>query len=235
MAPKPDSRRVAGSANIEAVNFSTGDGKTLRGYKFAAHNQSGKRAAPAGYLLMALGNAMIADQMIHELAAFAASGYDAYVFDYRGYGNSEGRRRINAIIADYREIIADLNQRYARRLLYGVSLGGLVMMNAIGAGIEFDAAVIDSSPSRLSDHGCPARIDPVNHLSAGAATKLLVITGQRDQVLPPRQTRQLRERAAELGADTYDGEDFAHPYMDASYEVHARRRQLVQAFLLREE
>ena len=232
MAPKPDPSRVARDPHIEAVTFLTGDQKKLSGYKFSAHDESGRTVKPKGYLLMALGNAMIADQMIRELSVYASNGYDAYIYDYRGYGNSEGKRRINAIIDDYREIVSDLNGRYQRKMLYGVSLGGMVIMNVIGSGLAFDAAVIDSSPSRLSEYGCPARIDPVTHVSAEIAPKLLAITGQRDQVLSTRQTQELRQKAAEMGALTYDGADFAHPYMDSVYDVHMRRARMVQDYLI---
>ncbi len=235
MTPAPDQSRLAGDPLIEAVEFVTGDRRTLRGYKLKAHDAGRQSIQPKGYVLMALGNAMIADQMVRELSAYGSRGYDAYVFDYRGYGLSEGKRRINAIIEDYREIVADLNSRYRRKMLYGVSLGGMVMMNVIGSGAAFDAAVVDSSPSRMSVHGCPERIDPVRHLSARFASRLLVITGKQDQVLPAAQTRELRERAAVLGARTLDGEEFAHPYMDSSYKVHLRRVQLIEDFLLRLE
>ncbi len=232
MAPKPDASRIAGNTHIEAVSFLTADNKNLSGYKYSAHNINADPVAPKGYILMALGNAMIADQMIGELADYARNGYDAYIFDYRGYGNSQGKRRINAIIEDYREIVTQLNSRYDRKMLYGVSLGGMVMMNVIGSGVDFDAAVIDSSPSTLSDRGCPARIDPVGNISDATAPRLLVITGKRDQVLPPAQTRELREKAAAMGATTIDADDFAHPYMDTSYDVHVRRTKLVRAYLL---
>lgn len=233
MAPTPNPLRATGNDNIDAIFFVTGDGRKLSGYKFAAHDQGGKPVEPRGYVLMALGNAMIADQMIGELGSYARAGYDAYIYDYRGYGLSEGKRRINAIIEDYREIVADLNSKYQRKLLYGVSLGGMVMMNVIGSGVEFDAAVIDSAPSRLSTYGCPSRIDPVNQLSEAVAPKILFITGKRDQVLGPKDTRELREKGAALGAVTVDDEQFAHPYMDRSYEVQRRRARLVEDYLLK--
>ncbi|UCH47627.1 MAG: alpha/beta hydrolase [Betaproteobacteria bacterium] len=232
MAPRAKPTRATRHAHVEAVSFETGDGKKLSGYRVGAHDGSGELVEPKGYVLMALGNAMIADQMIGELSAYARAGYDAYIYDYRGYGLSEGKRRINAILEDYREIVTDLNGKYQRKMLYGVSLGGMVMMNTIGAGVDFDAAVIDSAPSRLSNYGCPDRIDPVNHLSEASATKLLIITGKRDQVLGPKDTRELREQAGAMGAKTYDGENFAHPYMDRMYDVHLQRVRLVQEHLL---
>ncbi len=232
MAPNPNPERATGRIGVEAVSFETGDGRKLSGYKFRAQDQGGKPVEPKGYVLMALGNAMIADQMIGELSRYASAGYDAYIYDYRGYGLSEGKRRINAIIEDYREIVADLNSRYDHKLLYGVSLGGMVMMNVIGSGVEFDAAVIDSAPSRLSSYGCPESIDPVSHLSKASAPKLMIITGQRDQVLGPEDTRELREKAAALGAKTVDGAEYAHPYMDRDYYVHLERQKIVEEFLL---
>jgi alpha/beta superfamily hydrolase len=232
MAPRAKPTRATRHAHVEAVSFTTGDGKNLSGYRIRAHYERDKPVEPKGYVLMALGNAMIADQMIGELAAYAQAGYDAYIYDYRGYGLSEGKRRINAIIEDYREIVADLNSNYDRKMLYGVSLGGMVMMNAIGSGVEFDAAVIDSAPSRLSSYGCPDRIDPVNQLTERNAPKLLVITGKRDQVLGPKDTREFRKKAGAMGAKTVDGEDFAHPYMDRAYDVHLQRVRLVQEHLL---
>ena len=235
MAPEPDPSRLAGDPLIEAVEFVTGDGRTLRGYKLKANDAGRNIIQPKGYVLMALGNAMIAGQMVRELSAYGSRGYDAYVFDYRGYGLSEGKRRINAIIEDYREIVSDLNSRYRRKMLYGVSLGGMVMMNVIGSGVAFDAAVVDSSPSRMSVHGCPERIDPVRHLSASFASRLLVINGRQDQVLSMAQTRELREQAAVLGARTVDDEAFAHPFMDSSYKVHTRRARMIEDHLLRLE
>lgn len=232
MAPRAKPNRATRHAHVEAVTFTTGDGKQLSGYRVQAHDDRDESTEPKGYLLMALGNAMIADQMIGELSSYARAGYDAYIYDYRGYGLSEGKRRINAIIEDYREIVTELNSRYKRKMLYGVSLGGMVMMNTIGSGVEFDAAVIDSAPSRLSSYGCPDRIDPVNHLSETSSAKLLIITGKRDQVLGPKDTRELREKAAAMGAKTYDGENFAHPYMDRIYDVHLQRARLVQEHLL---
>jgi alpha/beta superfamily hydrolase len=234
VAPKPNASRHASNPLIEAIHFTSGDGKKLSGYRFLAHDGELKPLRAQGYILLALGNAMIADQMIGELSEYARAGYDAYVFDYRGYGHSEGKRRIGAIIEDYVEIVTDLNTKYERALLYGVSLGGIVIMNVVGAGIAFNAAVIDSSPSRLSDKGCPARIDPVGHLSEPVAPKLMVITGKRDQVLGPEETREFREKAAAMGAQTIDDEAFAHPYMDQSWNTHLRRTQLVRDYFLRQ-
>ncbi len=225
-APEPDESRINDINYIKATKFNTSDGKTLRGYKYLSNDGKGNRTPPKGYVLMALGNAMIADQIIGELRDFAASSYDVYIYDYRGYGNSEGKRRINAIIEDYKEIISSLNGEYEKRLLYGISLGGAIILNAIGSGVGYDSVVIDSSPSLLSEHGCPERIDPIKNLPKDSR-KLLVITGKKDPVLNDNMTSLLRVEAQKRGASVIDGEDFSHPFMDQSIAVHKRRMKKV--------
>lgn len=229
MAPSPDPSNVAGYPLIEPVEFVTADNKTLAGYRYLAHDRSRARIPAKGYVLMAMGNAMIADQIIPHLSDLAASGYDVYVYDYRGYGNSEGKRRINAIIEDYKELAISLNEQYDHKVLYGTSLGGAVIMNVLGAGIDFDRAVVDASPSKFSPYGCPARIDPVANIPDDPSG-LLVITGARDSVLNDGMTAPLRETVERRGGTTVHGEAFAHPFMD-SPQVHDRRMALVRRFI----
>jgi hypothetical protein len=225
-APEPDTNRALISPLIEQTQFTTADNKILRGYKYNSHNKEQNRIPPKGYVLMALGNAMIADQIITSLKYLASEGYDVYIFDYRGYGNSGGKRRINAIIEDYIEIITSLNSKYDKRFLYGISLGGAVIMNAIGSGVEYDSAIIDSCPSKFSDFGCPESIDPVNNLP-NDASNIFIITGKKDQVLNSNMTSLLRLEAKQRGARVFDGEDFSHPYMDRNPHAHKARTKLV--------
>lgn len=230
-APAPDISRVSYLKFVEPVEYQTSDHKTLRGYKYLSNDGKGHQVPAKGYVLMALGNAMIADQIIGSLREFSEKHYDVYIYDYRGYGNSEGNRRINAIIEDYKEIARSLNQLYERKLLYGISIGGAVVMNVIGSGVEYDAAVIDSSPSLLSDYGCPERIDPLVNLPPDAS-KLLVITGQKDRVLGESMTSKLRELSHVRGAKTVHGKDYSHPFMDRSNVIHHQRMGLVINHLL---
>jgi len=230
MAPDPDASRVAGYDLIQRTEFTTADGKVLRGYIYQAQDENGLSTKPEGYILVALGNAMIADLMITTLEQFSQRGYDIYIYDYRGYGESQGKRRINAIIEDYKELVEHLNTQYEKQLLYGISLGGAVMANVIGSGVQYDRAVIDSSPSRLSPHGCSERIDPAENIPDDA-TNLLVITGESDSVLGPEMTSEFRERAEQKGASVYIGSNYAHPFMDSSHEIHNERLNRVIDFL----
>lgn len=229
MTPKPESSIVANIPFIEPSQYVTSDGKTLRGYKYLSNNGYAK-TSPKGYILVAMGNTMLSDQMVVMLNSFSQRGYDVYVYDYRGYANSEGSRRIKAIIEDYKEIAQTLNKRYKRKLLYGISLGGAVMLNVIGSGLEYDAAVIDSAPSFLSPFGCPKSIDPLENIPKDAS-KIFVITAQSDSVLPSSMTSPLRESAKERGGKTLDGEKYEHPFADKDLKVHYQRMALILEFL----
>lgn len=225
MTPKPDNSIVANIPFIEPSEYKTSDGKTLRGYRYLSNNGY-TRTSAKGYILVAMGNTMISEQMVVMLKSFSLKSYDVYVYDYRGYANSEGNRRIKAIIEDYKEMVASLNKVYERRLLYGISLGGAVILNVIGSDLEYDAAVIDSAPSFLSPFGCPERVDPVANLPRDAS-RLLIITAQKDSILPNSLTSPLRESAKERGAKTFDGEEYDHPFADKNLEVHYQRMKII--------
>lgn len=229
-APNPDESRIKSFKYVENVKFTTSDNKELNGYVHRAHRNDNGKIKAKGYILMALGNAMISDQMIGHLKGFAEKGYDVYIYDYRGYGASEGKRRINAMIEDYKEIIPTLNERYERNMLYGISLGAAIIANAIGSGVHFDRAVIDSSPSKFSSYGCPEEIDPIKNLPEDASD-ILVITGQIDRVLKPAMTSELRVSAESRGAQVYDGKDYAHPFMDPDPAIHEERMRRIIDFL----
>jgi len=226
LAGSPDPRRLAGVNDVEPIQFKTSDGIVLSGYKLRA-------ARPQGYLLVAQGNAMLADQLATDLQPFRDRELDVYIFDCRGYGNSQGKSRLAAIVADYEELVADLNSRaYRQRLLYGISMGGVILLNAAGKSPAYDRLVVDSSPSRISNLGCPERYDPVAHLPEDGA-RLMFISGGRDGVVPPAQMDEMIRTAQSRGAFILQDQEFAHPYQDASQAIHRRRQGEVAAFLLR--
>lgn len=225
-AGAPDAARVAGLRDLERLSFRTRDGRTLGGYQLRA-------AEPQGYLLVAQGNAMLADQIMGELQFFRERGFDVYLYDYRGYGRSEGKSQLRALISDYQEIIAALNaQDYRRRFLYGISMGGIILLNAVGAQGDYDALVIDSSPSRISSLGCSENYDPVHHLPADCS-RIKIIAGLRDRVVRPAEIEELIRIAQSRGAQGLKHPELAHPFQDASSAIHRRRFQAVADFLTR--
>ena len=229
--PAPDKNRIQDPLFIAPIEFKASDGAVLRGYRYASNDGQNNKTHPKGYVLVALGNAMIADQVVSDFKDFATQSIDVYIYDYRGYGNSDGKRRINAFIEDYKELVSSLNKSYERTMLYGISIGGVVMMNVIGSAAKYDAAVIDSSPSKLSNYGCPERIDPLSNLPRDSQ-KILVITGKKDTVLNDAQTSGLRKLAERNGASTINHDDFSHPFMDTNIMTHRKRMKLVLDHLM---
>ena len=230
-AGEASAARLAQVANVEDIAIASSDGRILRGYKLkATHAQAGKDL-PRGYLLVVQGNAMLADQIITHFDQFARLGYDVYIFDYRGYGRSEGKRRLKAILNDYRQIIQQLDsQSYQRRAFYGMSFGGVVLLDALQHQTGNMSVVIDSTPSRLSDYGCPATHDPVNNLPRDTGNTL-VIAGTKDQVVKPGTSRELLELAEDRGATVLRDPAWGHPFMDNHTQ---QRLEAVRQFLLHE-
>lgn len=229
MAGEPNPTRAAGVPNAEAISHRTADGRILRGYKLRSTAAGG---ATAGRLLVVQGNAMLSDRLLSSLTGFSDAGLEVYIFDYRGYGNSEGRRRLKAMVADYREMASELlGPSDGKRLLYGISFGGVIVLNVVGAGAAYDRAVIDSTPSRLSNRGCLPQYDPVANLPSDAS-KLLLVAGEGDTVVPITDSEELVTRAGILGARTEVRADYAHPFMDEDAEVRRSRFDLIRSFLL---
>lgn len=160
VAGKPDAGRVESIRNIESLGFTTRDGRKLGGYKLRALN-------PQGYLLVAQGNAILADQIMGVLTYFRDAGLDVYVYDYRGYGFSTGKSRLQAIVSDYRELVTALNaQGYRRRYLYGMSMGGVILTNTVGAGGNYEA--LDRFlPQPDFRSGLPGRIRSATPVASG--------------------------------------------------------------------
>jgi alpha/beta superfamily hydrolase len=227
MAGSPDPKRVSHINDLEQIHFKTRDGIELGGYKLAA-------TSPKGYLLVAQGNAMLADQLIADLQAFRDQGLDVYIFDYRGYGISKGKSRLAAIAADYAEIISYLNTLgYAKHLLYGISMGGVILLNAVGPSQAYTRLVVDSSPSRISDFGCPETFDPVEHLPKDSST-LMIISGAQDEVVSSWQMEELIRVARSQRGRVLQDKEFAHPYQDSNQATHRRRQSEVARFLLQD-
>ena len=118
MAGRPEPGRIADLPNVEDISFQTVDGRTLRGYKLKAFASGAESDHAQHYLLVTQGNAMLADQILRNFTGFASAGFDVYIFDYRGYGRSEGKRRLKAMVNDYGEIIDLLNSRPFLRYVF---------------------------------------------------------------------------------------------------------------------
>lgn len=233
VAGRANSKRLSGLEGVVDLSYTTQDGRRLRGYGLRAHEALTEQAHPArGFLLVLQGNAILADQILREFRAYASLGYDVYIYDYRGYGRSDGKRRLKAIVNDTKEILVSLiSKAYEKRLVYAMSLGGVFLLNALEPDMHLDKIIIDSTPSRLSDYGCPIEYDPIENLPDDCSN-ILLIRGQRDNVVTPAMSRDLAREAENRNAIVISDPELSHPFMDTNATIHQRRMQEIQRYLL---
>lgn len=226
------------------------DGANLVGYLIAARDGADNLVSPRGYVLTFLGNALLAQQTIGDLKLVARQGLDVYVFDYRGYGLSQGTAAILDIIDDARELILGLNvakasngRLYEQHHLLGVSAGAVVISMVDGVEKLVDRIAFDGPPSRTSldvkflffsvmKLKCPAKFDLENS-GLPFAKQTLIVQGTKDRVLRATQDRGIQSEflraACEKGSTVIQAKGLNHPFQD---QPGNKRFGLIGGYLL---
>jgi alpha-beta hydrolase superfamily lysophospholipase len=213
---------------FEEQSFSAEDGTRIYGYRAFAEGREPEQQ-PA--VVIVLGNAMLADQLYRFAAYFALESFTAYIFDYRGYGGSAGVPQSNALVKDFREILALVGGKGHPELsVYAMSFGGVISLVALADATPPDALVLDGVPSSLPWYAfCPGWADPVETI-VHAPERTLVISGTADPVVSSAAMAPLRARAEELGMASSLVEGFSHPGIDDP-DTTLQRLGLVRDFL----
>ena len=184
------------------LRLETDDGQSLHGWWIGARTDS------LGHLLLCHGNAgNVGDRVVHA-ALLTATGFDVLLFDYRGYGRSSGRPSEQGTYRDARAALACLLDQPgvdpARVLYLGESIGGAV---ALDLALERPPAglVLLSAFTSVRDLGrlhypfVPAALIadayPTLRRIAELQAPLLVLHGDRDDIVPLSQGRALFEAA----------------------------------------
>jgi fermentation-respiration switch protein FrsA (DUF1100 family) len=125
-APYPAGVWDLPAADVEDAWFTTPDGHKLHGW-FAPNK------APRAVLLFLHGNAGNITHRDDRLLRLRSLGFSVLVFDYRGYGRSEGSPSEKGVLIDARAARAWLAQRAGvteqEIVLWGESLGGGVAVD----------------------------------------------------------------------------------------------------------
>ena len=187
----------------EDLYFTAADGVRVNGWFVRANN-------PVGHILFAHGNAGNIGDRTPILALLAAAGFDVLVFDYRGFGRSEGRPSEAGCYLDARAARAALLERpgvASDRIFYlGKSLGGGVV---IELATEFAPAglIVMSSFTGLREAACeiypflPKPLVPDAFPSLRRIrtlrTPTLIMHGDADELLPVRMGRALHDAASD--------------------------------------
>ncbi|MBT8369021.1 MAG: lysophospholipase [Deltaproteobacteria bacterium] len=160
------------------------------------------------------GNAANISHRVDILQYFNEMGFSVFIFDYRGFGKSNGQANSEEnLYIDSRGALNYLKSRgwsASRMIYYGRSMGAAASLQM---GLEFPPAVVVmeapfTSMSEIAWHTAPityaligwwsirARFDNINKIEK-LTTPVVFIQGNKDHIVPVDMAQRLYERANE--------------------------------------
>lgn len=216
----PDAREYSTPAEhglaFEPVQFASGDGTVLTGWFIPSVGKA------RGTVIHCHGNAQ--NMSSHWLFAefLPRRHFNLFVFDYRGYGKSEGAPSRRGTIEDAQaalEYVLGRGDVDTKRVgLFGQSIGGAIAVVVAAGDQRVRGLAIDSAFSSYQSEAAHAlrsnpvtwllawplsRVlirsgqDPIDHINAISPRPTLVIHGTADRVVPCEMGRELAEKAGE--------------------------------------
>lgn len=190
---------------FDDVRFASADGVMLHGWFVPGRDDA--------TLVLMHGNAGNISGRLRRLAELhEALGMNVFIFDYRGYGLSEGRASEKGTYLDAEAALDYVDSRGdvdpARTVVFGHSLGAAI---AVETAVRRDVhAVVLEAPftsiGAMASHGYPfvpgvgrilrTKYDSLSKIRDIGAP-LLVVHGERDATIPVRMGRELYDAAAE--------------------------------------
>ncbi len=201
----------------KTVSFNSKDGTRLSGWFFEARSQPVK-----GIVIQFHGNAENMTSHFQSLVWLISHGYHFFTFDYRGYGSSEGEPTISGVnqdaIAAYNYILRLPEGGDTPIILYGQSLGGIIMLKAMESFPErsrIEHVIVEGSFLSFQEIARAKMSDiwltwPFQHLAyllfsdeyaaalsvkSVSPTPLLVIHGRQDPIIPFRFGEEIFQSA----------------------------------------
>ncbi len=207
---KYDSPERVGLA-FEPVFFNSADGTLLSGWFIPALGVANLLEAK-GTVVHMHGNAQNMTTQWQFVQWVPERGYNVFVFDYRGYGQSHGKPEPKGVFED---AVAALDYLRARTdidagklFVFGQSLGGMIAIASTGASQQGVRAVLAEAPfhsySMLADDRTPGEgqlVDPAycatTYVARLSPIPLLFIHGTNDKVVPYSHSEMLLAEARE--------------------------------------
>jgi uncharacterized protein len=140
------------SPRPQDVWFEAADGTKIHAWYFEAAREEGQPEPPV--ILLCHGNAGNLSGRYQRAALLMSAPADVLVFDYRGYGRSEGKPHEAGVYQDVEAAWAELTTTRGiaaeRIIIYGVSLGGVM---AVHLASQVDAAglIVESTFTSVAD------------------------------------------------------------------------------------
>lgn len=194
-------------ANGEEVWVKVANGERVHGWFLRA------KGRPAiATVLYCHGNGGNLSNVAWVAQELTARGFDTMIFDYRGYGRSEGRLTDErGLYADteavYDHLVRERGVKAEKLALYGQSLGTTVSID-IASRLPCGALIVESGLSSASDMGAvsfpwlPRQLHFLAKNRFESARKIaevkcptLITHGTNDPVIPVEQGRKLYESA----------------------------------------
>lgn len=200
----------------ESVSIPTPDELRLHGWFFPAQGES------AGTVLHLHGNAGNITGHFHHVMWLPSAGWNVLCWDYRGYGESEGRISREGSIIDANAALDYLLRRpdvdANRVVAFGQSLGGAIGIVLTAERPEIKALAVDGAfDSYRGIVGWHIRrslilslfgwwvprfamrdgFDPIDCVGRIAPRPILIMHGSADQVVDPAMARRLYDAAGE--------------------------------------
>lgn len=188
---------------LKDVAFEASDGTTLHGWAIPAGNGS-------PWLLFCHGNAGNIVHRLEHLAVLYRQNISVFIFDYRGYGRSAGVPSEDGLYRDAAAAYDTLTQRYhvtpQQLVLFGESLGSAVAAD-LAARRQAAGLILEAPFSSVTEMFKAARMPRVLRPLIRARYEVvkrmpqvrmpvLVIHGDRDDIVPTALGRQVFEAAA---------------------------------------
>lgn len=198
------------------VYFKSSDGLTLHGWYFTAKEERGT-------ILICHGNVENLSTHVKLDLWLIDAGYNLFIFDYRGYGRSEGQPDVQGINRDAEAALETLlftlpRMRQDNIVVFGKSLGGAVAVYTVANSPHKNrvkALILDSPFSSYrgiarekitgSVIGWPFQyplswlinddFSPIKYIKRVAPVPVVIIYGMNDDIVPGHHSRMLYDAA----------------------------------------
>lgn len=215
--------------------FRTDDGVRLHGWLFPNPESE-------GLLLFCHGNAGNISHRLDNIFRLHRIGLSVFIFDYRGYGRSEGRITEEGFYLDseaaYRVAMETAKEEQAKLVIFGRSLGGIAATHIASANpccgvilestfTHLGALAGEYFPLPMMNGLLRSRFNSVDKIGKIKAPKLF-FHGDRDDIVPFRYGRELFESAPEpKGFVTLSGAGHNDTYIVGGKEYFERIKSFV--------
>jgi len=225
--------------SYDDVFFESADGTHLHGWWLPSRRPvtvagSDPDAALSPTVLFVHGNAGNLGSHLGGVYWLPSRGYNVFLFDYRGFGRSDGKADLPGAYEDTRAALravaarADVDRE--RLFLLGQSIGAAVALPAAASlreEIALRALVIDSAPSDFRDIAreklgsfwltwplqwplsltIPGRPRPLDAVAVLDGTRILYLHGAADEIVPLHHTQRLAAAGGASQIIVVDGAD----------------------------